>query len=591
MIKKILKFVSLHKIISVILSVILVSGGYYSYKSVKGNSQGISYALAAVERGTIVTSISGSGQVSALNQVDVKPRVSGDVVYVGVKNGQEVWAGALLVQLDARDAQKAVRDAQINLENSQISFSKLQVSQISDTPKLQDAVINAHNNLSQAYQNGFNEVGNSFLDLPDILTGIRGILYDSTVGTQGQPNSGAYQNLMDQYSNNKLTIMINQAVDSYLNSSTKYNKGVDDYKIATRYSPPEQIVALIDETLEIAKTMSQAVKDEQNILDAVVLSLKQYQSSRQIPQAITQYQSDIASYISKLNSHITGLTNIQNSITSNNQSLASSQRALETTKQFNPLDLSSQQNVVEQKEAALQDAKDNLADCYIRAPFAGIVGKINVERGDSASGGTAVATMLTKKKIAEVSLNEVDVSKVKVGQKATLIFDAIDGLTITGAVLEIDASGTVSQGVVTYNVKIGFDTQDERVKPGMSVSAAIITNIKQDALLVPNSAIKSSGGVSYVEVPANVPVARQLMANAAVSAGVALNPVPNRQEVELGLANDSETEIVNGVNEGDLVVVRTITASVIKATTGTSLFSTGGSRPATGGTRTGTGGR
>jgi HlyD family secretion protein len=584
MIKKILNFVLSHKITSGVLVGVLVFGGYYSYKSIKDNNQPTLYALATVEKGTIVTSISGSGQVSALNQVDVKSRVSGDVVYVGVKNGQEVGAGYLLVQLDTRDAQKAVRDAQINLENAQISLSKLQVSQISDTPKLQDAVINAQNNLDQTYQNGFNEVANSFLDLPNILTGIRGILYDSTVGTRGQSNTGAYQDLMDQYDQSRFIIMINQAISNYVDTSTKYDKNLADYKTTTRNSSLEQIVSLVTETLETAKTMSQAVKDEQNILDAVVLSLKQYQSSRPTPQSVTQYQADIASYVNKLNGHITSLTNIQNSIT---QSLATSQRALETSKQFNPLDLASQQNATKQKEASLQDAKDNLADYYIRAPFAGIVGKINMKKGDSASGGTAVANMLTKQKIAEISLNEVDVSKVKVRQKATLTFDAVGSLTITGEVLEIDSSGTVSQGVVTYNVKIGFDTQDERIKPGMSVSAAIITNIKQNVLLVPNSAIKSTGGVSYIEMPSNIPLARQLMANVAVSAGVALNTPPNRQEIEYGLINDSETEIINGVNEGDLVVIRTIITSTTStsATQTKSLFPTSGARNGGGATR------
>src|SRR5207248_903868 len=84
--------------------------------------------------------------------------------------------------------------------------------------------------------------------------------------------------------------------------------------------------------------------------------------------------------------------------------------------------------------------------------------------------------------------------------KATLTFDAIPDLTISGTVAEIDSLGTVSQGVVTYNVKISFDTQDSRIKGAMSVSAAIITEVKQDVLVVLNSAVKSSSGASYVEM-------------------------------------------------------------------------------------------
>ena len=102
-----------------------------------------------------------------------------------------------------------------------------------------------------------------------------------------------------------------------------------------------------------------------------------------------------------------------------------------------------------------------------------------------------------------MSLNEVDIAQIKINQKATLTFDAIQDLTIAGTVLEVDSIGTTSQGVVTYGVTIGFDTQDQRIKSGMSASASIITNSKTDALLVPNSAIKSSGGSNYVQMPSD----------------------------------------------------------------------------------------
>ncbi len=556
---------------------VLVLGGYYGYKTFKGSNQAISYALAAVEKGTIVTSISGSGQVSALNQVDIKPKVSGDVVYIGVKNGQEVWAGALLVQLDARDAQKAVRDAQLNLDNARIRISKFKIDQgtTQDTRTY---------NLQKSYSDGLGQVSDTFLALDSIIQGINNVLYDSTVKGACSPNICQYQNFVNDLDDRRaFGVLSRRAEDDYVSARSSYDSVLEQYRnIRLLEAGPDTIKSMLSTTNLTLGLIAQAVKSEQNMIDALVADINKQATmvggTANIPSQITAYQNNLASFFGTLNSRISGVSNSISSIRSQEQSLAS-------TSIGDPLDLADQENSIAQKEAALQDAKDNLAKMYIRAPFAGIVGKINIKKGDSASGGTAVATMLTKQKIAEVSLNEVDVSKVRVGQKTTLTLDAIDGLTITGEVLEIDASGTVSQGVVTYNVKIGFDTQDERVKPDMSVSAAIITNIKQNVLLVPNSAIKSTGGVSYVEVPANVPVARQLMANAAVSAGVALSPMPNRQEIESGLANDSETEIVSGVNEGDLVVIRTITASTTKATTGTSLFSTGGSRPATGGAR------
>jgi HlyD family secretion protein len=107
------------------------------------------------------------------------------------------------------------------------------------------------------------------------------------------------------------------------------------------------------------------------------------------------------------------------------------------------------------------------------------------KKGESISSGGTVATLITEQQVAEISLNEVDVAQVEVGQKVTLTYDAIEDLQISGSVAEVDLIGTTNQGVVSYTVTILFDTQDERIKPGMSVSATIITEIKQEVIVVP----------------------------------------------------------------------------------------------------------
>jgi len=574
--KKLPKLIAAHKFISGIIIIVIVVGGYFGYKAIFKTATLTSYATAAVEKGTLVVSVSGSGQVSALDQVDIKSKASGDVVYVGAKNGQEVKKGILLVQLDTKDAQKAVRDAQISLDNAEITLAKLKVSQETDISKIEDSITAAQNDLNQTYQNGFNEVVNSFLDLPDILEGTRGILYDTDVGAPDtKMNIAAYRDLVINSTNSDTVIaMVNRAVSEYTDSVTKYNKNLTDYRNANRFSSSEEIISLIDETLETAKTMAQLVKDEQNLIDTVVSTL-QYKALRAIPAILAQYQSDISGYISKVNSHISSLNSLRNSITSNQQSLTSYQRDLETTQENNPLDVTSQENAVEQRRAALQDAQDALANYYIRAPFDGVIVAVNVEKGDSISGGTSVATLITKQRIAEISLNEVDAAKVEVGQKVTLTFDAVEDLTISGEILEVDTLGTVSQGVVSYNTKIGFDTQDDRVKPGMTVSASIIVDVKQNTLMVPSSAIKINNGTSYVQLMAKT----SNTVNTANVSGLSSAQSLSTQTVEVGASNDTMTEILSGVNEGDIVVTQTINSS----TTSTTQQNNGFRMPAGGG--------
>ncbi len=87
----------------------IITGGYFGYQKINAKENGISYATAGIVKGMMISSISGVGQVSAENQVDIKPKASGDLVYLSIKNDQEVKAGALLASVDSRDASKSIR--------------------------------------------------------------------------------------------------------------------------------------------------------------------------------------------------------------------------------------------------------------------------------------------------------------------------------------------------------------------------------------------------------------------------------------------------------------------------------------------------
>lgn len=150
---------------------------------------------------------------------------------------------------------------------------------------------------------------------------------------------------------------------------------------------------------------------------------------------------------------------------------------------------------------------------------------------------------------AQVAVNEVDITSVKIDQPATLTFDALSGKTLTGSVISIDRLGTTTSGVTTYNVEITFDITNETIRPGMSVNANIITAQKNDVLLVPNAAVKPQGDQNVVDV---------------IRDGVTTT-IP----VTIGSSNDLQTEIAEGLQAGDQVITGD------SATSGTSAFSGG----------------
>ncbi len=144
MVSRIFNLISQHKRTAIISLIIIVIGGYFGYKNLTEDGETVRYVTAATEKGTLIVSISGSGQVSVSDQVDIKPKVSGDVVYVGVKNGQEVKTGTFLVQIDTSDAEKEVRDAKTALETAQ-----LELDELLEPPDELDLLM-AENNLAQA---------------------------------------------------------------------------------------------------------------------------------------------------------------------------------------------------------------------------------------------------------------------------------------------------------------------------------------------------------------------------------------------------------------------------------------------------------
>ena len=587
-IQHIKKYVLSHKVASSIGLIVFVLLGSWAYGKLTSTSAETRYVTANATTGNVIASISGTGQVSASNQVDIKSKASGDVVLLNVVNGQEVKAGTLIAQIDARDAQKAVRDAQVNLQSAQLALDKLQ--QPADTLSLiqaqnsldqaKESKQTAEDDLKKAYDDGFNTVANAFLDLPSIMTGLDDMFLGNTID-RTMVNITWYVNQTSAQNDGERDKALRYKDDFYTKynvARTAYDKNSEDYKSASRVSDTNTIEALINETYETTRDIADTVKTGNNLVDFVKDALVQRNTA--VPAIIGTHQASLNTYTGTTNAHLSSLLSIEQTIQSSKEAIVNADRTIaEKTEAIaklkagaDPLDVQSQQLSLQQRKNALIDAQEKLADYYIRAPFDGTIATLNVKKADTLSSGTSIATFITKQRLAEISLNEVDVAKVKVGQKATLTFDAVDGLTISGSVAEIDTVGTVSQGVVTYAVKIGFDTQDDHVKPGMSVSAAIITDMKQNVLTVPNSAVKTQGNASYVEMFTTP------LANASGTQGTPSAIPPVRQTVEVGISDDTTTEIVSGLKEGDQVVTRMITSTQTTTQTAPSLFPTGGGR-------------
>lgn len=223
-----------------------------------------------------------------------------------------------------------------------------------------------------------------------------------------------------------------------------------------------------------------------------------------------------------------------------------------------------QQNIVNQSQTALNSAWSayQKASSTVYAPISGTVSGLALQIGSvinsnassqtSNVSNTKIANVKTDATpIVSISLTEIDVPKVIIGDKATITLDAYPDKTFTGKVVSIDTVGLVSSGVTTYPTVIKLDTDTTTILPNMAVSASIITAIKNEVLMVPTSSVQQNTDGSYYV---------QVMKKGAVS----------QVNVETGLSSDTETEIISGLTEGESVVTATIKATTTNTTTSTS---------------------
>ncbi|MFA4941541.1 MAG: efflux RND transporter periplasmic adaptor subunit [Patescibacteria group bacterium] len=606
MINKLFKLIWNHKIITLVVLSVLGITGFWSYKHFVPSVNQVSYITDTIKKGMLVTTVSGSGQVSASSQVDIKPKISGDIVSLNVKAGQEVKEKDIIAQIDTKDSIRSLNSAKSDLETAKLdledflqptdtytllqaknaiadaeaSLVKLKTTQEDNNKATIKTKTDAENNLIKAYEDAYNDIADTFLDLPDIMTGLNAVLYsyeigesEASVGSTNENYSALLNSITDSKKNDEFGVFVKTARDSYASAKSDYDANLSNYQSVSRYSSQVKIEELLSQTLEAVRKISDTAKSEINMLDYWV----NYQSDKnfRIYSKISTYQSDLSSYTSQVNGHLSSLLAAQSSIKNykdiivtanedligmeknNPADIAASERSLEEKKQklsdlnagADELEIRNKKITIQQKENSLADAQQAYADCFIRAPFDGVIAAVNVAKGDSASSGAAIATIITNQKIAEITLNEIDAAKVKVGQKANLTFDAASDLSITGEVAEVNALGTVSQGVVSYGIKISFDVQDERIKSGMSVTASIILESKQDIVLAPIGAIKTSGQTSYAEI--------------------LVDGQPDRKIIKTGLSNDTMIEIIEGLVEGDKVITQTVSSDSAKSSTAT----------------------
>lgn len=544
------KWLTRHKIWSVVILVGIVALGYSGFKYVKAKTVSTTYVLNAATKDTFTNTITGSGDIEASDELAVTAKASGTLTSINVSEGQKVTKGTLLAQIDCPDLYASLQNAKISLAKLEQSDPLSSLQTQNNLTSAQETATKAQSDLTEAYKDGYDAVSNASLGIPSIITSLNNVFYSSTGYLSDQKLYGQTDTAKNY---------VQTAAIDYDKAKNQYDLVFRQYKTLTRDSNPNDVSGIINSTYDTLVILERSIKEAKNATDYLAYN----QSITDTSNSVTSTQTNLTNWLSQVDGYIQALETIKNTITNTQTSLNSANRSIQENQQSlqngtSSLNMQSQQLSVDQ-------AQRNYNNCFVTAPFSGVVAQISAKISHPVNSGDTIATVITEGEIAKITLDEIDSTKVKVGQATDLTFDAIDGLDIKGTVSKVDNLGTVSSGVVSYTVTITLDTTDSRIKPGMSVNATITTESRLNVILVPNVAIKTGiGNRHYVEI-SNDQEAKNSKSKILTS-----SIAPKRQTVEVGSSNDTVTEITSGLNEGDLVVIKTTTSTKTSTSSGSS---------------------
>ncbi len=201
---------------------------------------------------------------------------------------------------------------------------------------------------------------------------------------------------------------------------------------------------------------------------------------------------------------------------------------------------------IEQATLSLEQAKHDLANAILIAPFDGIIANIYIQEDLIAQTGVPAVTMVdTTKYYIEVTVDEMDISKIDLGQAVEVTLDAYPDIPLSGTVENIDPAATNVAGIISYGVQVYIsEIDDAEIRDGMTANVTIYTHVIEDLVLVPNWAIRTD------------------QSNNTIYCYRIQNGIPERVDISIGERNENYTEVITGLEPGMTVALVTETSSL-----------------------------
>lgn len=468
--------------------------------------------------GDLSASATASGKVLPRRQATVALETAGRVEEVLVGAGDAVLAGDVLVQLESEDLAFALESARQDLIVREANLENLQ------TPPTEEEIAAAEAAVTSAQA-----------QLDDLLDGPRPEEIAAAEANVRAAESGIWSasEQLDQAQSGPAAAQIARARANVASAELELLQAQQ----ANEDNPNgETHQAMLDaqEALEIAQAK----------LDDLLAGAN--------PDSVAAARADVGAAAARRDAQEADLSLMlsgasEAEIASAEASLAQAEASL-VSLQDGPTDeeVRIAQTQVEQARLAVEDAEAALADATLRAPFDGVVTAVHVTAGEFAS-GAAVDLMATDSLEVVLTVDEADIGKLEVGQPAVITLQTWPEEEIDTEIVKI-APGASSGGgdaLVSYEVFLALGDTALPVRAGMTADARLQTAQREDVLLVPNRAIIADRQEGNYYVNLLVPG----------DDGQEGEQQVEQIEVTIGLRDDENTQILSGLEEGDLLRV------------------------------------
>lgn len=476
---------------------------------------------AVAQKRSITSELSSTGTVSPKDTYSITSLVEGEVLSAEFEEGDQVEKGQVLYQIDVTSMESELRSAENSVERNQNSYHVA-------ADDYNDAANDYSGNTYKATESG----------------------YIKTLYISAGDKVGSNTKIADVYNDQIMKLRV-----PFLSTEAALI-GIGGEAVVTLTDTQEQIsgsvisVSNMDETLtggRVVKYVTIQVENPGGLTTnmAAVAAVGEFTCSMEgnfEPQIDTVMNANISANVDVEALLISEGDYVTKGSPIFRMDSKSAEKLLRTYKDS----MDKAEDTLESSQSKLESTRDNYGNYTITAPISGQVITKSVKQGDKISKSSGSATTLAviydlSEATFDMSVDELDVRKVMVGQTVEVTADAVDGESFTGTVTNVSLESTYSNGVTNYPVTVTLDHVGNLL-PGMNVDARIVLEQADDVITIPADALMRGNKV-YVK-------------DETVKEALGAVPAGFRSvDVETGLISEDYVEIVSGLSEGDTVYV------------------------------------